>query len=253
MNPTVANAIFETLRDDIFASIYNQERIYFNVDAELALFSCMSKVPFDILEEGKIFAFGDANTDAARADLLVYLFSSGYFLEKHQRRYFLQVAIWVAKQKKGNAHMSKVCLKLAQSAPSLPSATRKDLINALFENVVVNGVDNLSLELLLFHVSMWAQGLSIKSNLDIEPEKCFAVQLNEGPYDVGKMAHQLGLTEVIGRSVLNLFPKMKHHGFEDEYNYSACFTSIFCSSHEAETSQVQHALISASLATLEAL
>ncbi len=247
MNPTVAKAIFETLRDDIFASIYNQERIYFNADAELALFSCMSKVPIDILEEGKIFTFGDANTDAARADLLVYLFSSGYFLEKHQRRYFLQVAIWVAKQKKGNALMSKVCLKLAQSAPSLPSATRKDLINALFENMVVNGVDNLSLELLLFHVSIWAQGLSIKSNLDTEPEKCFTVQLNEGPYEVGKMAHQLGLTEVIGRSVLNLFPKMK------QCNYSACFTSIFCSSHEAETSQLQHALISASLATLEAL
>jgi len=245
-NISIVNTIQNALTTYIFSSICDESVFAANGTARSVLFSCLSDVPVNVLEESNILSFGSVKTDIARAELIAHLFSRRS-PTKLKSSIYLRAALWVAKQKinKSTAYLQTVSIQIAKASCSIPMKKRVELINTLLENMIVNGMDNFSIQILLFCAICLTRPGSIKCNIDSASD-LFAHLLNDSSQEAGDLSHQLEISDSMSRNILSIIQKQDAKDL-----HLPCLTTIFLSSNSSQTSALQHALVSASICCSE--
>eukprot|EP00568_Trieres_chinensis_P001375 CAMPEP_0183292134 /NCGR_PEP_ID=MMETSP0160_2-20130417/1310_1 /TAXON_ID=2839 ORGANISM="Odontella Sinensis, Strain Grunow 1884" /NCGR_SAMPLE_ID=MMETSP0160_2 /ASSEMBLY_ACC=CAM_ASM_000250 /LENGTH=362 /DNA_ID=CAMNT_0025453049 /DNA_START=387 /DNA_END=1475 /DNA_ORIENTATION=- len=135
-----------------------------------SFYMCLQAMPMSYLEEKSVFAFVPSQSfdiSLARFNIIAYLTSRGYFKGQTGIKAEIQKAMeWLARQKlsaskEENTPVSKLdalrqaAFNGATSAASLKPTSQRDILFHLMEVLLVEGDQNICLELMSFLVYFW--------------------------------------------------------------------------------------------------
>eukprot|EP00555_Chaetoceros_dichaeta_P015038 CAMPEP_0198259876 /NCGR_PEP_ID=MMETSP1447-20131203/8952_1 /TAXON_ID=420782 /ORGANISM="Chaetoceros dichaeta, Strain CCMP1751" /LENGTH=257 /DNA_ID=CAMNT_0043947373 /DNA_START=455 /DNA_END=1228 /DNA_ORIENTATION=- len=132
-----------------------------NFSVWTCFYSCLSQIPIEILDEHDFFSFqeGGHSLNIARVHAVSFLQKKG-ILSKRGNNDIFKAQLWTAKQKlpidrQGMSAYWLATLHLAQASLNMSLESRKNLINAMFEIMLVKSTGSMSLDLLSTHVAVW--------------------------------------------------------------------------------------------------
>jgi len=254
-SPAIIRTIYKVILTDAFSSLCDTDKeSYVSGQVHAILYSCISKIPIEVLHEYNMFAFGKAHgIDIGRAQLIAYLYSVGVL--RPQDPYLLRATLWVAKQEQSNRNPCywKASCQLANAAASMPPKMRSDLINALLEIIQINGVGTSSLYALLLHAtilnmvrrcfSQFSNHCFLRRNrhfqLAFGTSEIMELQLHN--QQISKLSLKMGVSDNVMKRSLSLAEATQQDtSARDQFE---CFTKVFSSSKNAGSPSLQHALV----------
>ena len=220
--PTLCSCVgtpcnFEEKKEDAKVKIWN------------AYFSCISRIPKDMLDSQSFFAFEESegtSKNIARACAVAFLQKQGK-LSSSNFSQLLRAMMWLARQNPENNDPIKqvywrTAALLSEAGQKMPPEIKKDFIQSLFGILLVNGLDSFCIDQLAIQVAFWDicssyhhpllifQPYAILYQSDIEIKKLSSLLLQESPKMIGSLFRTIGMSDWILNRVIQIVSKLSN-------------------------------------------
>ncbi len=269
ISPALVKAIHGALTNTVLPTIFKYYHDPSIGRVQQAFYDCIVHISRDELLDSNVLTLGTTvGADICKIQLIAYLQHAGYFHINDP--FLLRAAMWIGKQNPESTEYAygKACFYLASSLATIPMSAQKEMIDTLFEAMLINGLTSLSLQVLLQCTTVWVKDSSLKYQAltcvvpsdSIETICQDMMQVHFRSQQIGDLSMIINLSTNLMKRSLSLLDTLltsstrqqKDLRTSDREFIFHCLASIFLSLKNQNIVELQHALASLSLSNYAA-